>query len=106
MGEIIWSVASALLGGVAAVALHRWASERSVLERTIFASAIALAPTLMIVAWALLQAEGATTFFMSLDEFWIPIVFQISMILILALPVSWLVSRRKRTDRSLSSIFE
>lgn len=103
---IIWCVASALLCWIAALALRRWMPRRSVCARTAFATMIAIFPVFILVGWAILPSYGAVLLSMSPDEFLIPVSIQIVMILIVATPIAWLVSRRRGKDRTFTNVFD
>jgi hypothetical protein len=102
---IVWSVASALLSGIAALALNRWLPRRGAWTRAIVATMIALAPIFILIGWAVLPTYGAVLLSLSADEFLIPVTIQVTMTLALAAPIAWLVSRRGGKNPNLADVF-
>lgn len=104
-GLAVFAVPCALFGVIVAFALNRWAVGRTVATRTFLASAASICPVVGIVAIA---AGGSPEllFAMSPDEFLIPFALQLAVIIALATPAAWLVSRRGRGPRSPSQFFD
>lgn len=93
MGYMIWSFASALIGGLVSIALNKWASSWSLARRVLIAVAAATLPTLGIVAFYF-AALGPISLWFSPDEFLIPFALQVFMIVVVSAPIAWLISRR------------
>lgn len=101
-----WSLASALFCGLVAVALNRWASGWSFARRVAVATLASVIPAIGAVGIALAPSEGQVLLSMSPDEFVIPFILQIVMIIVVAIPVAWLLSRRAPTIRTRTDVFD
>ena len=99
----LFAVPCAIFGVMVAFLLRKWAAGRTVAMRTFIASVASTIPALGVVAYV---AGGSPTiiFLMSPDEFLIPFVFQIALILAVAAPAVWFVSRRR--PRTPTNVFE
>ncbi|HWU02673.1 MAG TPA: hypothetical protein VN222_08055 [Novosphingobium sp.] len=91
-----------------AIAMNQWASERSLAVRTAMASLIATLPILSMATFALITLGDfpAILFQMTPAEFLIPFTVQIVLILVLAAPLAWLISRHGARLPSKASVFE
>ena len=102
---LLWAFASALIGGFVAFALNRRAVGWSLVTRVLFAIAASLSPTFGIVAF-LFAAVGPISVWFSPDEFLIPFAVQLVLIVALATPVAWLVSRRGVRNPVPTDVFD
>jgi ABC-type sugar transport system permease subunit len=104
----VWTLGSTLVGALVAVLLNRRAASRSRWSRTFVAIAFALLPTMLITMVALLSSGDPLSLIlsMSLDRFIIPLALQLAIVLSVASPILWLISRRVRRERPETKVFE
>jgi ABC-type Fe3+ transport system permease subunit len=104
----VWTIGSTLVGALVAVLLNRRAAARSRWLRTLVATAFALLPTMLITMVALLSSGDPLSLILSMspDEFIIPLAIQLAIILLIASPMLWLISRRVRRERPETKVFE
>jgi hypothetical protein len=105
IGPLVWSFASALVGGLVSLALNKWAARWSLVKRVSFAVAASTFPTIGIVGF-LLMANPTLSVWWSADEFLIPFALQIVLILVFAAPVAWLISRRGSRKPVPTDVFD
>lgn len=95
----------ALLGAAVALALYKWATSLTVITRGILAMIASICPVLGLAAIA---AGGSPQVLLSMspDEFLVPFSVQIALIIALAAPLIWLISRCRPKPRAPSKVFE
>lgn len=103
---VVWSIGGALLCGVVALALNRWARSWELRTRVGIATLVSLFPAMAIVVIVVAPGRGQVLLSMSPDEFLLPFAFQILMVLALSVPVAWLVSRRSPKSQIQTDVFK
>jgi sensor histidine kinase regulating citrate/malate metabolism len=102
---LLWAFASALFGGLLAVALNRWAVGWSLVTRALVAVSASISPTFGIVVVGF-AALGPISLWLSPDEFLIPFALQVFLILVFAAPIVWLISRRAARKPAVKEVFD
>lgn len=103
-GYLLWSFASALIGGAVALALNKWATSWSWMVRFLVAEAASILP-FCIVAFYLFEL-GNISLWTSPDEFLLPFALQVFLILVVSTPTVWLVSRRRARKPAPTDVFD
>ena len=107
LGILTWGIASALFCGLIAAALNLWLSKWHFRLRVLAALLASLLPTVAAVCFVLGSPSNfGLLLSMSPDEFLIPFVIQIVVVLILAVPTAWLISSRAVRERPSIETFE
>lgn len=105
IAHVILSVGSAIFGLCVVIALGRWGPARSRWNRVICSMIASVLPVFLLAVCAFAWS-GINPLSMSLDEFWIPFVIQVSMIVALSLPLVWFGSRWSRSTDGLATAFD
>ena len=104
-GYLLWSFASALIGGAAALALNKWATSWSWMVRFLVAEAASILPTFGMVAFFFFQLRNISLW-TSPDEFLLPFALQVFLIFVVSTPTVWLVSRRRARKPAPTDVFD
>jgi hypothetical protein len=99
------AIPCALWGALIAFALGRWAVSLTVITRSLLATIASIFP---VAGMAAIATGGSLQLLLSMspDEFIVPFSVQIALIVFLAAPPIWLISRRRPKARHPSEVFE
>jgi hypothetical protein len=100
-----WALCVALISAVVAVALRKWAVGWGLWKRVLFAVAASAAPSFGIVVFFMVQL-GPISLWFSPDEFLISFVLHILLIIAVATPIAWLISRRAARKPAPTDVFD
>ncbi|WP_189620437.1 hypothetical protein [Novosphingobium colocasiae] len=105
---LLWTLPGVLLTCVTAIALNRWAGDRTPTRRAVLATAASGMPFFCLLLWMFVTIDDFISLVLSMDleEFVIPALLQLAATLILAAPLGWGLSRRSKPQKSTAAIFE